>query len=54
MENGNWCVKGEYKDIVEDIEDEDEVEWSYTNEVPNLIMCLVSSQDSLISYHLAM
>ena len=48
MENGNWCIKGDFKDIMEDVEDE-EVEWSYAQGAPNLIMCLVSTLNNLIS-----
>lgn len=55
LENGNWCVKGHYKDIVENVEDEDEdVEWTFSDGIFSLIMCLVSYNLNLISDYLAM
>ena len=54
LENGNWCVKGQYRDILEDTEEEEEVEWSYSGGVFSLTMCLVSTQYDLISCYLAM
>ena len=53
LDNGNWCVQGQYRDILEEKEEEEEVEWSYTNGKPNISICLVSDlNDSLLSYYL--
>ncbi|KAK2464062.1 hypothetical protein APHAL10511_003932 [Amanita phalloides] len=40
LENGNWCVKGQYKDIFEDDDEEEEVEWSYANGKLSISICL--------------
>jgi hypothetical protein len=41
LENGNWCVKGQYNDIVEDAEDDEDVEWSFSDGIFSINMCLV-------------
>jgi len=45
MQNGNWCVRGSYKDIMEDPDlVDEEVEWELENGKYSLMMCLVGAQ----------
>lgn len=51
MQNGNWCVRGSYKDIVEDPDFVDEeAEWEFENGKYSLMMYLVSLNIILYSY----
>jgi hypothetical protein len=40
-EEGNWCIKGRYEDVIKD-EEEEEVIWSQEEERQTLTICLVS------------
>ena len=44
LQNGNWFVRGQYQDILNDPEEEEEVEWTYANGIFSVNMCLVSTQ----------
>ena len=40
MEEGNWCIKGKYEDVV--VDEDEEVEWTMLNGEHTLIMRIVS------------